>query len=209
MALAGAPIRRRRHALVVGSNPTIVRIIQTYLDREGLNVSVSSPEGLRRAVESFRELGSASPIRVANPGSGPVAVVLMVLPPGAARTEVCELLAVHDETEFAPLVFVQSATVPSSVVLAKSTPSYPVAAAAHDGSSFELVWPFRLREVFDAVGVAIASEDARAAEARAHRDDAVGRAMRSMPKQVRTSLPVGSDAPVRSLTVGNRGMVPA
>lgn len=209
MALAGAPIRRRRHALVVGSNTTIVRIFQTYLDREGLNVSVSSPVGVRRAVESFRELGTASAVRVATPGSGPIAIVVLVLPPGAARTEVCGLLAVHDETEFAPMLFVQAATVPSSVILAKATPSYPVATAGHDAPSIELVWPFRLRELFEAVGGAIAAEDDRLAVSRAHCDDAIDRSMRSMPKQVRSGRLVGSDAPVGSLTMGNRGMVSA
>lgn len=209
MALAGAPIRRRRHALVVGSNPTIVRILQTYLDREGLNVSVSSPDSVRRAVEAFRELGSASSIRVANPGSGPIAVVVVVLPPGTARTEVCQLLDVHDETEFAPLVFVQSASGPSSAVLAKSMPSFPVATAGHDGAWVELVWPFRLRQVFDAVGVAIATEDDRVAASRAHRDDAVGRAMRNLPRPARSDRLIGTDASVGSLTVGNRGMVSA
>ncbi len=209
MALAGPPIRRRRHALLVGSNSTVVRILQTYLDREGLNVSVASPAGVRRAVEAFRELGTASAIRVATPSSGPIAIVVLVLPPGAARTEVSELLAVHDETEFAPVLFVQAAAVPSSVILAKATPSYPVATAGHDGSSVELVWPFRLRQVFEAVGVAIAAEDARVAASRAHGDDAIGRAMRIMPKQVRSGRLVGTDAPVGCLTVGNRGMVSA
>ena len=158
MALAGAPIRRRRHALVVGSNPTVVRIIQTYLDREGLNVSVSSPERLRRAVEESASAGAASSNRLATPGSGPIAVVVVVLPPGSARTEVCQLLAVHEETGSAPLVFVQSATVPSSVVLAKSTASF-AGMTTHPGGSVELVWPFRLREVFEAVSAAISAED--------------------------------------------------
>ncbi|HAN16702.1 MAG: hypothetical protein EBQ56_06900 [Proteobacteria bacterium] len=208
MALAGAPIRRRRHALVVGSNPTVVRILQTYLDREGLNVSVSSPENVRRAVDELRSAGAASSIRVANPGSGPIAVVVVVLPPGSARTEVCQLLAVHEETESAPLVFVQSATVPSSVVVAKSTTSF-AGMTADAGETVELVWPFRLREVFDAVAIAISTEDARVASARLHRDDQVGREIRNLTRTRRSGRPSGADAAIAPLAVGTAGMVSA
>ena len=208
MALAGAPIRRRRHALVVGSNPTVVRILQTYLDREGLNVSVSSPENVRRAVDELRSAGAASSIRVANPGSGPIAVVVVVLPPGSARTEVCQLLAVHEETESAPLVFVQSATVPSSVVVAKSTTSF-AGMTADAGETVELVWPFRLREVFDAVAIAISTEDARVASARLHRDDEVGREIRNLTRTRRSGRPSGADAAIAPLAVGTAGMVSA
>jgi len=208
VALAGAPIRRRRHALVVGSNPTVVRILQTYLDREGLNVSVSSPENVRRAVDELRSAGAASSIRVANPGSGPIAVVVVVLPPGSARTEVCQLLAVHEETESAPLVFVQSATVPSSVVVAKSTTSF-AGMTADAGETVELVWPFRLREVFDAVAIAISTEDARVASARLHRDDQVGREIRNLTRTRRSGRPSGADAAIAPLAVGTAGMVSA
>ncbi|NDF52670.1 MAG: hypothetical protein EB145_00605 [Proteobacteria bacterium] len=208
MALAGAPIRRRRHALVVGSNPTVVRILQTYLDREGLNVSVSSPENVRRAADELRSAGAASSIRVANPGSGPIAVVVVVLPPGSARTEVCQLLAVHEETESAPLVFVQSATVPSSVVVAKSTTSF-AGMTADAGETVELVWPFRLREVFDAVAIAISTEDARVASARLHRDDQVGREIRNLTRTRRSGRPSGADAAIAPLAVGTAGMVSA
>ena len=208
MALAGAPIRRRRHALVVGSNPTVVRILQTYLDREGLNVSVSSPENVRRAVDELRSAGGASSIRVATPGSGPIAVVVVVLPPGSARTEVCQLLAVHEETESAPLVFVQSATVPSSVVVAKSTTSF-AGMTADAGETVELVWPFRLREVFDAVAIAISTEDARVASARLHRDDQVGREIRNLTRTRRSGRPSGADAAIAPLAVGTAGMVSA
>lgn len=208
MALAGAPIRRRRHALVVGSNPTVVRILQTYLDREGLNVSVSSPENVRRAVDELRSAGAASSIRVATPGSGPIAVVVVVLPPGSARTEVCQLLAVHEETESAPLVFVQSATVPSSVVVAKSTTSF-AGMTADAGETVELVWPFRLREVFDAVAIAISTEDARVASARLHRDDQVGREIRNLTRTRSSGRPSGDDVAVAPLAVGTAGMVSA
>ena len=208
MALAGAPIRRRRHALVVGSNPTVVRILQTYLDREGLNVSVSSPENVRRAVDELRSAGAASSIRVANPGSGPIAVVVVVLPPGSARTEVCQLLAVHEETESAPLVFVQSATVPSSVVVAKSTTSF-AGMTADAGETVELVWPFRLREVFDAVAIAISTDNARVASARLHRDDQVGREIRNLTRTRRSGRPSGADAAIAPLAVGTAGMVSA
>ena len=201
MALAGAPIRRRRHALVVGSNPTVVRILQTYLDREGLNVSVSSPENVRRAVDELRSAGAASSIRVATPGSGPIAVVVVVLPPGSARTEVCQLLAVHEETECAPLVFVQSATVPSSVVVAKSTTSF-AGMTADAGETVELVWPFRLREVFDAVAIAISTEDARVASARLRRDAQVGREIRSLTRTRRSGRPSGADASIATLAAG-------
>ena len=206
MALAGAPIRRRRHALVVGSNPTVVRILQTYLDREGLNVSVSSPENVRRAVDELRSAGAASSIRVATPGSGPIAVVVVVLPPGSARTEVCQLLAVHEETECAPLVFVQSATVPSSVVVAKSTTSF-AGMTANAGETVELVWPFRLREVFDAVAIAISTEDARVASARLRRDTQVGREIRNLTRTRRSGRPSGDDAAIAPLAVGTAGMV--
>ncbi len=206
MALAGAPIRRRRHALVVGSNPTVVRILQTYLDREGLNVSVSSPENVRRAVDELRSAGAASSIRVATPGSGPIAVVVVVLPPGSARTEVCQLLAVHEETESAPLVFVQSATVPSSVVVAKSTTSF-AGMTANAGETVELVWPFRLREVFDAVAIAISTEDARVASARLRRDTQVGREIRNLTRTRRSGRPSGDDAAIAPLAVGTAGMV--
>jgi len=209
VALAGAPIRRRRHALVVGSNPTVVRILQTYLDREGLNVSVSSPENVRRAVDELRSAGAASSIRVATPGSGPIAVVVVVLPPGSARTEVCQLLAVHEETESAPLVFVQSATVPSSVVVAKPPTSFAGMTAAHAGGSVELVWPFRLREVFDAVAIAISTEDARVASARLHRDDQVGRQIRNLTRTRSSGRPSGADVAVAPLAVGTAGMVSA
>lgn len=208
MALAGAPIRRRRHALVVGSNPTVVRILQTYLDREGLNVSVSSPENVRRAVDELRSAGAASSIRVATPGSGPIAVVVVVLPPGSARTEVCQLLAVHEETESAPLVFVQSATVPSSVVVAKSTTSF-AGMTGNAGETVELVWPFRLREVFDAVAIAISTEDARVASARLHRDDQVGRQIRNLTRTRSSGRPSGADAAIAPLAVGTAGMVSA
>lgn len=208
MALAGAPIRRRRHALVVGSNPTVVRILQTYLDREGLNVSVSSPENVRRAVDELRSAGAASSIRVATPGSGPIAVVVVVLPPGSARTEVCQLLAVHEETESAPLVFVQSATVPSSVVVAKSATSF-AGMTANAGETVELVWPFRLREVFDAVAIAISTEDARVASARLHRDDQVGREIRNLTRTRSSGRPSGDDASIAPLAVGTAGMVSA
>lgn len=201
MALAGAPIRRRRHALVVGSNPTVVRILQTYLDREGLNVSVSSPENVRRAVDELRSAGAASSIRVATPGSGPIAVVVVVLPPGSARTEVCQLLAVHEETESAPLVFVQSATVPSSVVVAKSTTSF-AGMTADAGETVELVWPFRLREVFDAVAIAISTEDARVASARLRRDAQVGREIRNLTRTRRSVRPSGADAAIAPLAAG-------
>ena len=201
MALAGAPIRRRRHALVVGSNPTVVRILQTYLDREGLNVSVSSPENVRRAVDELRSAGAASSIRVATPGSGPIAVVVVVLPPGSARTEVCQLLAEHEETESAPLVFVQSATVPSSVVVAKSTTSF-AGMTADAGETVELVWPFRLREVFDAVAIAISTEDARVASARLRRDAQVGREIRSLTRTRRSGRPSGADASIAPLAAG-------
>lgn len=208
MALAGAPIRRRRHALVVGSNPTVVRILQTYLDREGLNVSVSSPENVRRAVDELRSAGAASSIRVATPGSGPIAVVVVVLPPGSARTEVCQLLAEHEETESAPLVFVQSATVPSSVVVAKSTTSF-AGMTTDVGETVELVWPFRLREVFDAVAIAISTEDARVASARLRRDDQVGREIRNLTRTRRSGRPSGADASIAPLAVGTAGMVSA
>ncbi len=208
MALAGAPIRRRRHALVVGSNPTVVRILQTYLDREGLNVSVSSPENVRRAVDELRSAGAASSIRVATPGSGPIAVVVVVLPPGSARTEVCQLLAEHEETESAPLVFVQSATVPGSVVVAKSTTSF-AGITANAGETVELVWPFRLREVFDAVAIAISTEDARVASARLRRDDQVGREIRNLTRTRRSGRPSGADAAIAPLAVGTAGMVSA
>ena len=208
MALAGAPIRRRRHALVVGSNPTVVRILQTYLDREGLNVSVSSPENVRRAVDELRSAGAASSIRVATPGSGPIAVVVVVLPPGSARTEVCQLLAVHEETESAPLVFVQSATVPSSVVVAKSATSF-AGMTANAGETVELVWPFRLREVFDAVAIAISTEDARVASARLRRDAQVGREIRNLTRTRRSGRPSGADASIAPLAVGTAGMVSA
>lgn len=208
MALAGAPIRRRRHALVVGSNPTVVRILQTYLDREGLNVSVSSPENVRRAVDELRNGGAASSIRVATPGSGPIAVVVVVLPPGSARTEVCQLLAEHEETESAPLVFVQSATVPSSVVVAKSTTSF-AGMTADAGETVELVWPFRLREVFDAVAIAISTEDARLASVRLHRDDQVGREIRNLTTTRRSGRPNGDDVAMAPLAVGTAGMVSA
>lgn len=208
MALAGAPIRRRRHALVVGSNPTVVRILQTYLDREGLNVSVSSPENVRRAVDELRSAGAASSIRVATPGSGPIAVVVVVLPPGSARTEVCQLLAEHEETESAPLVFVQSATVPSSVVVAKSTTSF-AGMTADAGETVELVWPFRLREVFDAVAIAISTEDARLASVRLHRDDQVGREIRNLTTTRRSGRPNGDDVAMAPLAVGTAGMVSA
>jgi len=208
VALAGAPIRRRRHALVVGSNPTVVRILQTYLDREGLNVSVSSPENVRRAVDELRSAGAASSIRVATPGSGPIAVVVVVLPPGSARTEVCQLLAEHEETESAPLVFVQSATVPSSVVVAKSATSF-AGMTANAGETVELVWPFRLREVFDAVAIAISTEDARVASARLRRDAQVGREIRSLTRTRSSGRPSGDDAAVAPLAVGTAGMVSA
>lgn len=208
MALAGAPIRRRRHALVVGSNPTVVRILQTYLDREGLNVSVSSPENVRRAVDELRSAGAASSIRVATPGSGPIAVVVVVLPPGSARTEVCQLLAEHEETESAPLVFVQSATVPSSVVVAKSTTSF-AGMTADAGETVELVWPFRLREVFDAVAIAISTDNARVASARLHRDDQVGREIRNLTRTRSSGRPSGDDIAVAPLAVGTAGMVSA
>ena len=208
MALAGAPIRRRRHALVVGSNPTVVRILQTYLDREGLNVSVSSPENVRRAVDELRSAGAASSIRVATPGSGPIAVVVVVLPPGSARTEVCQLLAVHEETESAPLVFVQSATVPSSVVVARSTTSF-AGMTADAGETVELVWPFRLREVFDAVAIAISTEDARVASARLRRDDQVGREIRNLTRTRRSGRPSGAETAIAPLAVGTAGMVSA
>jgi CheY-like chemotaxis protein len=201
VALAGAPIRRRRHALVVGSNPTVVRILQTYLDREGLNVSVSSPENVRRAVDELRSAGAASSIRVATPGSGPIAVVVVVLPPGSARTEVCQLLAEHEETESAPLVFVQSATVPSSVVVAKSATSF-AGMTANAGETVELVWPFRLREVFDAVAIAISTEDARVASARLRRDAQVGREIRSLTRTRRSGRPSGADASIAPLAAG-------
>jgi len=192
----------------VGSNPTVVRILQTYLDREGLNVSVSSPENVRRAVDELRSAGAASSIRVANPGSGPIAVVVVVLPPGSARTEVCQLLAVHEETESAPLVFVQSATVPSSVVVAKSTTSF-AGMTADAGETVELVWPFRLREVFDAVAIAISTEDARVASARLHRDDQVGREIRNLTRTRSSGRPSGDDVAVAPLAVGTAGMVSA
>ena len=208
MALAGAPIRRRRHALVVGSNPTVVRILQTYLDREGLNVSVSSPENVRRAVDELSSAGAASSIRVATPGSGTIAVVVVVLPPGSARTEVCQLLAVHEETGSAPLVFVQSATVSSSVVAAKSTTSF-AGMTADAGETFELVWPFRLREVFDAVAIAISTEDARVASARLDRDDQVGREIRNLTRTRMPGRPSGADVAVAPLAVGTAGMVSA
>jgi CheY-like chemotaxis protein len=208
VALAGAPVRRRRHALVVGSNPTFVRILQTYLDREGLNVSVSSLENVRRAVDELRSAGAASSIRVATPGSGPIAVVVVVFPPGSARTEVCQLLAVHEETESAPLVFVQSATVPSSVAVAKSTTSF-AGMTADAGETVELVWPFRLREVFDAVAIAISTEDARVVSARLRRDDPVGREIRNLTRTSRSGRPSGADVAVAPLAVGTAGMVSA
>ena len=208
MALAGAHIRRRRHALVVGSNPTVVRILQTYLDREGLNVSVSSPENVRRAVDELRSAGAASSIRVATPGSGPIAVVVVVLPPGSARTEVCQLLAAHEETGSAPLVFVQSATVSSSVVAAKLTTSF-AGMTADAGETFELVWPFRLREVFDAVAIAISTEDARVASARLRRDDQVGREIRNLTRTRRSGRPSGAETAIAPLAVGTAGMVSA
>jgi hypothetical protein len=185
----------------VGSNPTVVRILQTYLDREGLNVSVSSPENVRRAVDELRSAGAASSIRVATPGSGPIAVVVVVLPPGSARTEVCQLLAEHEETESAPLVFVQSATVPSSVVVAKSTTSF-AGMTADAGETVELVWPFRLREVFDAVAIAISTEDARVASARLRRDAQVGREIRSLTRTRRSGRPSGADAAIAPLAAG-------
>ena len=208
MALAGAPIRRRRHALVVGSNPTVVRILQTYLDREGLNVSVSSLENVRRAVDELRSAGAASSIRVATPGSGPIAVVVVVLPPGSARTEVCQLLAEHEETESAPLVFVQSATVPSSAVVAKPSTSF-AGMTADAGETVELVWPFRLRELFDAVAISIATEDARVASARRHRDDQGERERRNRTRTRRSGRPSGADVAVAPLAVGTERMVSA
>ena len=209
VALAGAPIRRRRHALVVGSNPTIMRILQTYLDREGLNVSVASPEYVRRAVAEMRDLGAASSMRIATPGCGQLSVVVVVLPPGGPRTEISGLLAMHEETASAPLVFVQSATVPNSVVVEKSISPFPVVSVPDLGGYVELAWPFRLREVFDAVAFAISADEDRMAASRMRRDDEVGRGVRNLTGPRRSGRPNGGEVAVSSLAVPEAGMVSA
>lgn len=139
MALAGSPARAPRHALLVGSNPAVTRVLRTYLQREGVLCREATPESVLRAATRHQASGQVD-------GSylDAVEVTLVVASVGIDLPRLQAALTSLPATASAPILTVDSlageGNRPSS-----PSPSYPT-----------LAWPFRLRDVMDAITTAVA-----------------------------------------------------
>lgn len=139
MALAGAPAQAPRHALLVGSNPAVTRVLRTYLQREGVRCREATPESVLRAATRNALTGDLDPTYV-----GTVAVALVIVSVGIDVVRLREALAALPATAEAPVLTVDSL---AGEGLRAGTPGSP---------HLTLAWPFRLRDVMDAITTAVA-----------------------------------------------------
>lgn len=139
MALAGAPARAPHRALLVGSNPAITRVLRTFLQREGIHCREATPESVLRAATRLRLSGE-----VDGPYVDPAAVALIVVSVGINVAGIREALASLPATAGAPVLTVDSLAGDGARV-GSGTPNLPT-----------LAWPFRLRDVMDAITTAVA-----------------------------------------------------
>lgn len=140
MALAGAPARAPRHALLVGSNPAVTRVLRTYLQREGVLCREATPESVLRA--ATRQVGDGE---VDGLFVDAVAVALVVASVGIDVTRIREALITLPATTNAPILTVDSLA---------GDGLRPGTAGSHPPT---LAWPFRLRDVMDAITAAVHS----------------------------------------------------
>lgn len=137
MTLAGPPARSPRHALLVGSNPAVTRVFRTYLHREGVRCHEATPAAVVRAALDGSPLAGLD-------GPSRVAVTLVVASGGLDLGRVQSALDAIGSTAGVPVLVVESVA----------------------GDSFRspgpgaelptLTWPFRLRDVLEAITAAVA-----------------------------------------------------
>ena len=139
MALAGAPARAPRHALLVGSNPAVTRVLRTYLQREGVLCREATPESVFRAATRVASSGEVGGIY-----ADPVAVALIVASVGIDVARLREALSSLPTSASAPVLTIDS--------LAGDGLRAGMTGAPH----LTLAWPFRLRDVMDAIATAVA-----------------------------------------------------
>jgi len=139
VALAGSPARAPRHALLVGSNPAVTRVLRTYLQREGVLCREATPESVLRA--ATRHQGSG---QVDGSYLDAVEVTLVVASVGIDLPRLGAALTSLPATASAPILTVDSLAGEGNRPGSPS-PSYPT-----------LAWPFRLRDVMDAITTAVA-----------------------------------------------------
>lgn len=149
MSVAGSPGRAPRHALLVGSNPALMRVFRTYLSREGVRCTMATPEGVTRALA-----GGGVPVI----GDGSVhgggclregvTVALVVASPGIDVGQVRVALASLPATAGVPVVVVESLAGKGGSSVASGGHAVPT-----------LAWPFRLREIMEALTAAVALRD--------------------------------------------------
>ena len=150
MALAGAPARAPRHALLVGSNPAVTRVLRTYLQREGVLCREATPESVLRAGARLASSGEVEGLY-----GDPVAVALVVASVGIDVARLREALSLLPATATAPVLTIDSLA---------GDALRPGTAGAHH---LTLAWPFRLRDVMDAITTAVAVQAIAPAAARA------------------------------------------
>lgn len=144
MALAGAPSRTPRYAFLVGSNPAVTRVLRTYLQREGVLCREATPESVLRAVSRYEAIGVVDGLY-----AEAVAVALVVASAGIDVTRIREALISLPATAKAPVLMVDSlAGTGDGMRLDASGSQHPT-----------LAWPFRLRDVMDAITAAMAVHD--------------------------------------------------
>ncbi len=139
MALAGAPAQAPRHALLVGSNPAVTRVLRTYLQREGVRCREATPESVMRAVSRSAGTGEVEPFF-----AEAVAVSLVVASVGIDVPRLREALATLPATAEAPVLTVDSLA------------GEGLRAGNNGARHLTLAWPFRLRDVMEAITTAVA-----------------------------------------------------
>lgn len=139
MALAGAPARAPRHALLVGSNPAVTRVLRTYLQREGVLCREATPESVFRAAARLASSGEVEGLY-----ADPVAVALVVASVGIDVARLREALSSLPTSAAAPVLTIDSLA---------GDGLRPGTTGAHH---LTLAWPFRLRDVMDAISTAVA-----------------------------------------------------
>ena len=139
MALAGSPARAPRHALLVGSNPAVTRVLRTYLQREGVVCREATPESVLRATARHQVGGE-----VDGTYTDVVSVALVIASVGIDVARVRASLSILPATADAPVLTVDSLSGDGN------------RSGAVGPHHLTLAWPFRLRDVLDAITTAAA-----------------------------------------------------
>jgi hypothetical protein len=125
--------------LLVGSNPAVTRVLRTYLQREGVLCREATPESVMRAATRYEASGEVDGLYL-----DAVEVALVVASVGIDVARLRAALTSLPASASAPILTVDSLAGEGNRP-GSASPVYPI-----------LAWPFRLRDVMDAITTAVA-----------------------------------------------------